>query len=185
MTSERRQFDGGTVDGLAIRIRAALPTDAEQVAEIVRTLAEYEDYSLLTVQEAESRHFSTVDQLLLEASAGHTGNYVAVAEAAGRVVGVVDLTTLGLERCSHVVELGIGVLPRYTNRGIGSALLRHALNWARDRGFSKVRLLVIETNTRARHVYRKLGFRESGRYLKEVRTVRGYVDLLVMERFLR
>ena len=154
------------------------------MTNIIKEIARYEDYSLLTMEEVESRRYVGLDQIL-ESALLSAGSYAAVAEVQEDVVGLVELRGMGLSRCKHVVELGVGVLPAYTGRGIGTALLRHALDWATRYGYLKVRLLVIATNARAIHVYEKLGFKESGRFEREVRTSRGLVDLLIMERFLR
>lgn len=55
-------------------------------------------------------------------------------------------------------EFGIGLLPRIRDQGIGTTLLRHALQWAEDYNYGKVRLVVRADNARAIHLYQKFGF---------------------------
>jgi RimJ/RimL family protein N-acetyltransferase len=83
-----------------------------------------------------------------------------------------------------VAELGIGLRAGATDRGIGTALIRHAIRRATEAGFAKLRLFVIACNSRARHVYELSGFAETGRYQAEVRVGGRLEDLVVMERAL-
>jgi GNAT superfamily N-acetyltransferase len=43
-------------------------------------------------------------------------------------------------------------------QGVGSALLRAAEDWGRDRGFSKLTLAVFSDNRRAKAVYERQGW---------------------------
>lgn len=53
---------------------------------------------------------------------------------------------------------GICVDKHMRGRGVGSALLDALINEARWRGFSAIRLDVIDTNIRARALYERMGF---------------------------
>ncbi len=54
----------------------------------------------------------------------------------------------------------VGVRPESRGRGVGRALLLHALHWAlEERGLPQVALTVRDTNTNARALYEGLGFR--------------------------
>lgn len=55
--------------------------------------------------------------------------------------------------------LGIGLLAPYRDRGIGTDLIRRALDWARQAGYRQVRLSTYADNMRAIHVFQKCGFR--------------------------
>jgi ribosomal protein S18 acetylase RimI-like enzyme len=50
------------------------------------------------------------------------------------------------------------VRPAYRGRGIASALLRHAVHFAREEGAVEITLLTDATNTRAIALYEKMGF---------------------------
>ncbi|HEV8035281.1 GNAT family N-acetyltransferase [Yoonia sp.] len=60
---------------------------------------------------------------------------------------------------------GLFVAPEARGRGVGTALLDAIVDEARRRGFDQVRLDVVDTNPRAKALYRHVGF-------KEVKTVR-------------
>jgi GNAT superfamily N-acetyltransferase len=61
----------------------------------------------------------------------------------------------------------IAVTEGAEGRGIGTALMRAAEDWARGRGYAKLTLNVFEGNTRARTMYERFGYNvETIRYTK-------------------
>ena len=81
-----------------------------------------------------------------------------------------------------MAEFGLMVAASARRRGIGSALIEEAMNWARDLGIVRLELTVFPHNAPAIALYRKLGFQEEGilrrRYLIDGR----YVDAMLMGR---
>jgi len=59
-------------------------------------------------------------------------------------------------------SLGVGLLPDYRNRGIGAALVRASLSWARNAGLARITLTTRPDNHHAMHVFRKCGFAPTG-----------------------
>lgn len=55
-------------------------------------------------------------------------------------------------------ELGIGLLPKYGNQGIGSELIIRSMRWAKTAGLQMVDLTVSTQNSIAVHVFTKCGF---------------------------
>jgi GNAT superfamily N-acetyltransferase len=53
----------------------------------------------------------------------------------------------------------IFVLPNYRNRGIGSALLQHAIQIAHERGCGRMEWTCLDWNNKAQAVYERLGAR--------------------------
>jgi len=54
--------------------------------------------------------------------------------------------------------LGIGLLPIYRHRGLGTALVRRALHWSWDAGYQRASLTTRPDNARAIHVFQRCGF---------------------------
>jgi ribosomal protein S18 acetylase RimI-like enzyme len=101
----------------------------------------------------------------------------------GMVVGWCDVFPEENPRLAHRGRLGMGLLPEYRGRGIGSRLLRAALAHARRYGLEKVELSVYTSNRAAIGLYRKFGFRREG-LIRRYRKVDGRVfDALEMARF--
>lgn len=166
--------------GKEFLIRQAQPSDAEAVGRIMAILAESEEFILLSPEEIGADTLRRAEDLSrMEKLADRW--HIALVEQAGEVVGMLDLRVVPLKKCCHVMELGLGLQPEATNRGMGTTLMYYALDKARNLGYRKVRLFVIACNERALHVYRKIGFIETGRFLDEVRVRDRLEDLIVME----
>jgi RimJ/RimL family protein N-acetyltransferase len=95
------------------------------------------------------------------------GTFVAVAGT--DVVG-----SLHLEPSRHGFgEIGMAVAREWRGRGVGSALLATAIDWARENGLHKLSLSVFAHNSAAIALYRKFGFVEEGRRVKHYRRASG------------
>ena len=92
-----------------------------------------------------------------------------VAVAAGDLVGSlsVEVSPFGFG------AIAMGVAPQWRGRGVGSALLAAAIVWARERGLHKLTLSVFPHNAAAIALYRKFGFIEEGRRVKQFRRASG------------
>jgi len=103
------------------------------------------------------------------------GGLVAVVE--GEIMGAihVDVSPHG------VGDIGLSVLREWRGRGVGSALLAEAIEWARERGLHKLSLSVFPHNAAAIALYRKFGFVQEGRRVKQCRRANGELwDLIEM-----
>jgi ribosomal protein S18 acetylase RimI-like enzyme len=67
----------------------------------------------------------------------------------------------------------MAVAREWRGRGVGSALLAAAIEWARERGLHKLSLSVFPHNTAGIALYRKFGFVEEGRHVKQYRRSSG------------
>ncbi len=106
------------------------------------------------------------------------GNAVAVvAERRGRPVGSCTVLRAGPagSEGGHVGILGILVHEGHRGAGVGSALLRSALRRSRTM-FETVRLGVFGTNTGARRLYERFGFRPAGTIPRAFRRRGRYID---------
>ena len=62
-------------------------------------------------------------------------------------------------RGAHVATGSFMVAPEHAGRGVGRALGRYLLDWAREQGYRSVQFnAVVETNAAAVHLWRSLGF---------------------------
>ena len=83
-------------------------------------------------------------------------------------------------------NLAILVVEGHRGRGVGEALMRHAIDWAkREKGVEKIHLAVFSTNRRAMGLYSKMGFKVEG-VLKRQYVINGaYADEVVMCLFVK
>jgi RimJ/RimL family protein N-acetyltransferase len=100
-----------------------------------------------------------------------------VADAGGRIIGMihVDVSRHGFG------EFGMLVVSDWRGRGVGSALVRAAIDWARGQGLHKLCLEVFPHNAAGIAMYRKCGFVEEGRRVSQYRRANGeFWDAIVM-----
>lgn len=79
-----------------------------------------------------------------------------------RIVGHVDLHGGRMSSESHRAMLGMGVERGHRGKGLGRALLKAAIAWARDVELAWIDLGVFGHNPRARALYASVGFVEVG-----------------------
>jgi ribosomal protein S18 acetylase RimI-like enzyme len=102
-------------------------------------------------------------------AAGWTLDGTLVAVAGTEIVG-----SMHIERSRHGFgEIGMAVAREWRGRGVGSALLAAAIEWARERGLHKLSLSVFAHNAAAIALYRKFGFVDEGRRVKHYRRESG------------
>lgn len=94
-------------------------------------------------------------------AANSQDEWMMVAKEAGRIIGDISLTRLP-RRMQHRGDLGMAVLREYWNRGVGTALLREAVRFAKENGFTCLDLQVRCDNLAAIHLYEKFGFQKIG-----------------------
>lgn len=119
---------------------------------------------ILFSQEAEfipddARQTRALDKILSDESVGR----VYVAREDGRVVAMATLlyTISTAEGGVAALLEDVIVLPGNRGRGVGTALLKHALEEARKQGVLRITLLTDAQNSRAQSLYLKLGFAPS------------------------
>ena len=96
---------------------------------------------------------------------GRTEAWIA-EDASGAFLGYLLLGESGwLTPEPHGFIYDVWVAPEHRGKGIGKGLVSWAADWARSRGYHKIKLEVAESNARARHVYEELGFRPERHYL--------------------
>lgn len=88
----------------------------------------------------------------------HEGSAFAALDSAQTILGVVNLAWLS----SDTAEVAVIVRSDYKRRGIGRALLAHALQWAEDRGLTHVVGHVLPENEAMLALARVMGFQNIG-----------------------
>jgi RimJ/RimL family protein N-acetyltransferase len=83
-----------------------------------------------------------------------------------RIIGALSLREISKPVSAR---LGIRIAPDYVDRGYGSEVLRAFMPYFfHTMGFHRMLLDVAATNTRAVHVYEKLGFRHCGKHYRNI-----------------
>jgi ribosomal protein S18 acetylase RimI-like enzyme len=146
------------VPGAPFQIRSARDEDRLPLAVVFAAVAEERD------------GIATEPPVDVEArAASWTLDGTLVAVAGAELVGSVHVD----ESRHGFGEIGMAVAREWRGRGVGAALLAAAIEWARERGLHKLSLSVFAHNAAAIALYRKFGFVEEGRRVKQYRRASG------------
>jgi GNAT superfamily N-acetyltransferase len=172
--------------GETLTVRPAAPGDAGAVVDLFRDVDETTDF---LVTEPDERDLDPGSRRRwIERHLEADGSLLLLALAGDFPVGELDLDSLSSRRrVAHVARLGMVVREGWRGHGVGAALLESALDWARAHPtIEKVALGVFATNTHAIALYRRYGFAEEGRDVREYRLgPRRYADGLRMATFVK
>lgn len=163
----------------SIIIRRATPDDAPSINAIWQVIAAEKIYSAIdkpfTIEE---------ERAYIQSLSEREG--VFLAEVDGNLVGFqsLDLWARSIHSMEHVGQLGTFALPQYRMHGVGKALAQHTLAFARAHGYEKLVIFVRASNTNAQKFYAGLGFKECGRFARQVKIDGKNDDEILMELFL-
>ncbi len=115
----------------------------------------------------------------------HADGLILLAEIDEQLIGMMHFKPSSSRRFAHQGILGISVKESYAGLGIGTRLLTQLLDWAKKNpNLEKLTLEVFSNNERGIHLYKKLGFQEEGRLLRNAKLDDGtYVDDIIMCQF--
>lgn len=140
-----------------VHIRELVSTDA---AKVLACVAEIVSETPFLAIGKEGLGINLADeQAIIDFFAKSGGKlYLGAFTSAGMLVGILACAGSERKRLSHACELSLMVLQAFRSNGIGSALLRRMLLWAKRVGIHRVSLHVHAQNRRAIALYRRFGF---------------------------
>jgi RimJ/RimL family protein N-acetyltransferase len=155
-----------------VAVRPARQEDLDGLVDLTATVAaEGRWIGAEAPLDRERRRRALADRLAAERA------LLLVAEADGQPIGELwmDVAPYG------VADLGMLVAEEWRGRGVGSALLRAGIDWARQTSAHKVSLQVWPHNQAAIALYEKFGFRREGLLRRHYRRRNGELwDAVVM-----
>lgn len=106
-----------------------------------------------------------------------------IAENNNKVIGALTCGGGSIKADFHRTELGVYVAKSWRDKGVGSALMARAIEWAQTSPvIQRVELEVFAANDRAIHVYEKFGFEREGVKRGLYRRGGQLLDMLIMAR---
>ena len=147
--------DSGTPAANPLVLRRATRADAPALIELIAALARFEQLTPPGAAE-QSR--------LIEDGFGERPRFeswlafwAGVSNPVGYAVVFECYSTFRASPTLYLEDLF--VLPEWRRRGIGSALLRHCIQLAHDRGCGRMEWTCLDWNTKAQQVYERIGAR--------------------------
>lgn len=164
-------------DGRKVKLRSLRWEDLDDCIEFINSLI---DEGSDIAKETKVTRDEEADWLGKRLASMEKGELVdVVAEVDGKMVANAEI---GRRRgnMSHVGDFGIGIRAGYRGIGIGTELMSLLVEQSRRIGLKTLVLDVFETNSIAKGLYEKAGFKESGRIPKGVYKNGKYIDLIRM-----
>jgi len=139
-----------------ITFRPARPDDAAEIIAAVRSSAQERSYVLMEVYgkdaEAQRAYIERLDR---------EHNLFLVATVNEKIVGILALLdSLLCSATAPALSVGVHIVRDWRGRGIGSALLRYAMRWAKEHDYRRLEADIFTTNERSVHLFEKAGFQE-------------------------
>jgi RimJ/RimL family protein N-acetyltransferase len=167
---------------MTVLVRPAETGDAPELVALASAVSAEPEGWLL----ADSRWRSVGDERRwIRAVRRHPDAVLMVAESDGVLAGRLSIARDPHPSSAHVADLGLMVDARFRRRGIGSALLVAAEEWARSAGVTKLELHVFPHNVPAITLYAKHGYEREGYRRRHYRRPNGtVVDTILMSKLL-
>ena len=163
-----------------VLIREAQADDAAELIAYIQRLADERTFGILLSPGEFNPTIEQEQQIIAEFAAADNSIFL-VAVVDGQIIGVLTCRGGARQAIRHTTTLGMSVHREWRDRGIGHALLTHAVEWARGTGVVKrIELQVFINNARARHLYEKVGFQIEGQRRQAVFRDGEYFDDLIM-----
>jgi putative acetyltransferase len=161
-------------------IREATPDDAEQLIERMQRLVEEPGINFI-MGPGEFTFTAEEERRFLAERAESDNSVFLLALAGDRIIGNLGCDGGKRRAVRHEATIGISVDRDWRNRGVGTALMRRAIEWARGTGvLTRLQLQVFARNAPAIHLYQKLGFQIEGSRRNAILRDGEYIDSLMM-----
>jgi RimJ/RimL family protein N-acetyltransferase len=164
-------------------VRAAREPDAAPLAALGARLAENDPY--LVVSGFDPATGAALIRAAIADGAAAGSSEIFVAEIHGELGGFAMCRRHPRPQRDTILQLDLGVDTAYRRRGVGSALVRHTIDWARETGIHRIQLSVVAENGPAVSLYKKHGFVIEGTLQKGFRLEGDFHDVHVMARLLK
>ena len=171
-------------DGRRVVLRSPEVTDAQAAVDYLRQvngethfLTRYPEEVTVTMEE---------EAVFLQRQLDHPVSFQIAAFDGDRVAAMCGVNQVSdRAKTRHRSTLGITVRQEFWGCGLGTQMIEQCITAARRAGFEQMELGVYSDNDRARHLYEKLGFQQTGSLPRAFRLKDGtYRDEILMTLFL-
>ena len=164
-----------------IVIREAVPDDAAPFLILIKSIvAEHPHVDMPFAPDEYDMTAEAIADWMIKANASENSTFL-IAEANEQVIGTLICHGGRLRAERHSTSLSIYVHQDWRDRGVGHALMQHAIDWAKRTGIiERIHLEVYARNQRGVHLYEKFGFEIEGRTRRTYYQGGEYIDMLMM-----
>jgi len=168
-------------DNRQVILRTPRWEDLDDFLELINSLVEEGADILRSEKVSRKEEIDFLARVLSRLEKGEM--FYLVAEIDGQVVAVSEINKRdGYEK--HVGVIGIAIKEGFRDIGIGTEMMKTLIEQAQKIGLKVLTLSAFATNTRAIHVYEKVGFIKTG-FIPKKRFKDGkYTDEIIMTKLL-
>lgn len=149
-------------------LRPVEEKDAADMIEYLRIVSS--ETPFLLRNEDEVTYTIEAEEQLLENKRKNPREIMMVAEVENIIAGNCGIVSNGnLRRIYHRCGFAIAIKETYWSIGIGSAMIEYALSLARKMGYEQAELEVVDGNNRAKSLYERFEFKETGKNFRALK----------------
>src|SRR5208283_2820179 len=168
-------------DGREVILRTPKWEDLDDLMKLINSLVDEKAEIARTVKVTRDEEAEWLHKML--ASLEQDEHFFLVGEVDRKIVASSDIRILeGDEK--HVGVLGILIKSNYQDLGIGTEIMKTLVEQAMFFDLKVLMLYVLATNKRAVHVYKKVGFVQTGKVPKKHFRQGRYIDELIMTKLI-
>lgn len=149
-------------DGRRALLRSPAEDDAAEMLRFIQKASGETDFLLKYPEEYDEFTLEQEKEFINGAYFNNNALMIACV-VDGKIAGNCQISFNTGMKERHRASVAIGLLQEYWNLGIGTRMFEELIRAAKERGgIVQIELDFIEGNTRARHLYEKMGFRITG-----------------------
>lgn len=169
-------------DGREVVLRSPTKEDALSLISYMRETAGESEYLLRTPEEVTLTQEQEV--AFINGANESDQSLMICAFVDGELAGNCSLTSVPRKKIAHRGNVAIAIRKKFWNLGLGTLLFTELENVARTLQKTVLFLEYVEGNDRAKALYEKLGFVQSGARQQAHLLSSGYVSEITMEKIL-
>ena len=174
-------------DGREAVLRSPREEDVESTLEYLYVSAGETEYILRYPEEC-GKYTAEGEKKLFEQKNASPNEAMLMCVVDGRVIGNCEISFYRGMKTKHRATVAIALISEFWNQGIGTKMFEEMIRLAESRDeVTQMELEFVEGNTRARHLYEKMGFRIAGVHpnairLKDGRLLNNYLMIRDMKK---
>ena len=156
-------------DGREAVLRSPREEDVESTLEYLRTSAGETEFILRYPEEC-GKYTAEGEKKLFEQKNASPNEAMLMCVVDGRVIGNCEISFYRGMKTKHRATVAIALISEFWNQGIGTKMFEEMIRLAEEREeVIQMELEFVEGNSRARHLYEKMGFRIAGVHPNAIR----------------
>lgn len=174
-------------DGREAVLRSPREEDVESTLEYLYVSAGETEYILRYPEEC-GKYTAEGEKKLFEQKNASSNAAMLMCVVDGKVIGNCEISFYRGMKTKHRATVAIALISEFWNQGIGTKMFEEMIRLAEEREeVMQMELEFVEGNTRARHLYEKMGFRIAGVHpnairLKDGRLLNNYLMIREIKR---